>query len=147
MVAHHLPGQLDLLKDAPALTDAERRRMRRRASEVPRGYAAPPGTGPEGEAERLKQQLAQKDDEIRQERERARARLERSERSAAAYRGQVTRLRTRAKAGLCPCCNRSFQDLHRHMATKHPDFDPAEEPALGLDPRVVPFEGKAGSNG
>lgn len=88
------------------------------------------------EAERLKQQMAWKDDELRQERERARARLERSERSAAAYKGQVTKLRTRAKAGLCPCCNRSFQDLHRHMATKHPDFDPAEN--------VVPFEGKAG---
>lgn len=32
-----------------AMTDAERRRMRRRAYSVPRGHAMPPGTGPEGE--------------------------------------------------------------------------------------------------
>lgn len=83
------------------------------------------------EAQRLTQQLAMKDDEIRRERER----VEQAQRSAAAYRGQVTKLRTRAKAGLCPCCNRSFQDLYRHMAAKHPGFDPAEN--------VVPFEGKA----
>lgn len=38
-------GQLSL----PPLTDAERKRMRRRASEVPRGYAWRPGTGPDGE--------------------------------------------------------------------------------------------------
>ena len=35
--------------DAPALTDAERKRMRRRAAETPRGYVMPPGGGPEGE--------------------------------------------------------------------------------------------------
>jgi hypothetical protein len=26
----------------------------------------------------------------------------------------------RAKAGVCPCCNRTFQQLARHMETKHP---------------------------
>jgi hypothetical protein len=24
---------------------------------------------------------------------------------------------------VCPCCNRSFQNLRRHMATKHPEFN------------------------
>lgn len=28
---------------------------------------------------------------------------------------------TRVKNGVCPCCNRSFQNLKRHMATKHPE--------------------------
>lgn len=84
------------------------------------------------EAERLKQQMARKDDELRAERERT----DRERRSAAAYRGQVTKLRTRAKAGVCPCCTRHFSNVERHMASKHPDFDPAEN--------VVPFEGKAG---
>jgi len=83
------------------------------------------------EAERLKQKLAQKDDEIRDERERT----ERERRSAAAYRGQVTKLQTRVKAGVCPCCTRHFTNVERHMATKHPEFDPAAN--------VVPFEGKA----
>lgn len=32
-----------------ARTDAERKRDYRRAAAIPRGYAAPPGTGPEGE--------------------------------------------------------------------------------------------------
>lgn len=46
-----------------------------------------------------------------------------AERSAAAYKGQATRLRTRAAAGVCPAgCHRAFQNLARHMASKHPDF-------------------------
>lgn len=35
--------------DAPPLSDAERKRMRRRLSERPRGHIRPPGTGPDGE--------------------------------------------------------------------------------------------------
>ena len=31
--------------------------------------------------------------------------------------------RRRTKAGLCPCCNRSFVNMQRHMATKHPDYN------------------------
>ncbi len=49
-----------------------------------------------------------------------------AERSAAAYKGQVTRLKTRASAGVCPCCNRSFENVRRHMESKHPDY--REEP-------------------
>lgn len=35
--------------EAPALSDAERKRLYRRAASVPRGHAWKPGTGPEGE--------------------------------------------------------------------------------------------------
>jgi len=70
------------------------------------------------ERDRLKQKLAEKDDEIRQERERKEA----AERQVAAARGQVTRLKNRASKGVCPCCNRSFENLHRHMTSKHPAF-------------------------
>lgn len=31
------------------------------------------------------------------------------------------RLMKRVKAGVCTCCNRTFQNLARHMATKHGD--------------------------
>lgn len=31
-------------------------------------------------------------------------------------------LKTRIKNGVCPCCNRSFENLHRHMTTQHPGF-------------------------
>ena len=31
------------------------------------------------------------------------------------------RVRTRVQKGVCPCCNRTFINLGRHMATKHPE--------------------------
>ena len=37
-------------------------------------------------------------------------------------RGQLTKARKRTAGGACPCCNRSFVQLARHMATKHPDL-------------------------
>lgn len=49
-------------------------------------------------------------------------------RSAAAQKGQVTRLKNRASKGVCPCCNRSFTNLRRHMNSKHPNF--VEPPEL-----------------
>ena len=74
------------------------------------------------ERNRLKQQVAQRDDAIREYIEQRDA----AERTASAYKGQVTRLKNRSKAGLCPCCNRHFTNLERHMASKHPNMDPAE---------------------
>ena len=50
------------------------------------------------------------------------------ERSHAATRGHLTRARSRAAAGVCPCCHRSFENLARHVKTKHPDFKPSELP-------------------
>jgi hypothetical protein len=44
------------------------------------------------------------------------------ERSRNAYKGQVTKIKNRVSNGVCPCCNRYFANLHRHMTTKHPDF-------------------------
>lgn len=43
------------------------------------------------------------------------------ERSHSATKGHLTRAKKRHRAGLCPCCNRQFQDLVRHMASKHPE--------------------------
>jgi hypothetical protein len=39
-----------------------------------------------------------------------------------AQKGVNTRLKNRAKAGVCPCCNRTFKQLAAHMQNKHPDF-------------------------
>lgn len=47
---------------------------------------------------------------------------ERTQRQLSATRGAKTRIVNRIKHGVCPCCNRTFQDLQAHMATKHPDF-------------------------
>lgn len=62
------------------------------------------------ERDRLKQQIACKDDEIEAERRRTIA--------------QTTKLRNRAKAGTCPCCKRTFRQLALHMKNQHPDFAP-----------------------
>lgn len=42
------------------------------------------------------------------------------------YKGHATRISRRVKHGVCPCCNRTFQDLARHMASKHPTFTPID---------------------
>ena len=39
-----------------------------------------------------------------------------------ALKGIVKRTKSRIGNGVCPCCNRQFTDLHRHMESKHPDF-------------------------
>lgn len=59
---------------------------------------------------------------VRRERDRARdyraretARAEQAEAKARAHKGHATRLRKRAKAGVCPACNRSFKQLREHM--------------------------------
>lgn len=83
----------------------------------------------ETEADRLKAELAKQAQRLEQAetiageyRERARS----AERRLTANRGVITRLKNRAANGVCPCCNRSFEDLRRHMTTKHPDFKNAE---------------------
>lgn len=77
--------------------------------------------------ERRKRQHAEQQIEFeaqirRQETERA----DKERRRANGYKGHATRITKRAKAGVCPCCNRSFENLRRHMATKHPTFTPMD---------------------
>jgi len=80
------------------------------------------------ERDQLKQRLAQKDDEIVRQRELK----EHAERSAAAYKGQTTKLKNRAQAGVCPCCTRHFTNLERHMKSKHPEVG-TQEPLKVID--------------
>ena len=39
-----------------------------------------------------------------------------------ATKGQVTKLKKRVAAGVCPCCTRTFTNLQRHMANQHPEY-------------------------
>lgn len=84
------------------------------------------------ERDRLKQQIAQKEDEVKnawkyfsEEQEKRKH----AERSASTYKGKVTRLKNRAAAGVCPCCTRTFQNLANHMKHQHPDFKKDDEKA------------------
>lgn len=58
---------------------------------------------------------------LRTERERHKA----TERSLAATKGVVTRTKRRIGKGVCPCCNRHFANVERHMTTQHPDYAPS----------------------
>lgn len=70
------------------------------------------------ERDLLAQRIAQRDDEIKRQRELR----EGTERQLSATRGVVTRIKNRVGHGVCPCCNRTFGDLARHMASKHADY-------------------------
>jgi hypothetical protein len=87
----------------------------------------------ENEAERLKRELEDERSRTRFYRERqeveARSRVA-AEHQARAYKGVATRVKRRIAVGVCPCCNRTFQDLQRHMSGQHPDF----RQGLGLMP-------------
>lgn len=70
------------------------------------------------ERDLLKQQIAQKDDEILTQQRSRRA----AEDKADASEKKIKGLKRREAAGLCPCCNRSFVALRQHMSNKHPTF-------------------------
>lgn len=86
------------------------------------------------ERDTLKQQMARKDDEIRQKGDEVRAERawrEAAQNQARAYKGVATRVKNRVGKGVCPCCNRTFANLQRHMAGKHPTFTHDDVPHHG----------------
>jgi len=46
----------------------------------------------------------------------------RSKRAVRAHLTKAKKKLDRVAHGVCPCCNRSFQNLRRHMSAKHPGF-------------------------
>lgn len=49
--------------------------------------------------------------------------LEAAVRDGERTRKILIRDRMRFANGVCPCCNRSFENVRRHMQSKHPDYD------------------------
>jgi len=70
------------------------------------------------EVDRLKEELAREKEAA----QRARDESARKDRLLSAARGQATKIKKRISNGVCPCCNRTFINLQRHMGTKHPDW-------------------------
>lgn len=71
------------------------------------------------ERDRLKQDAARLEDERRaaeQEATISREGWDKAEREA-------KRLRKRASAGTCPCCQRTFSNMATHMKRQHPQFE------------------------
>lgn len=76
----------------------------------------------EPEVKRLERELQRERARLDQEKAHARD----LENSLNAQKAATSRLRNRIAKGVCPCCHRSFTNLRRHIASKHPDF-----PAVG----------------
>ena len=70
------------------------------------------------ERDRAVQRVAEWSDAYEEQRKRA----DLADRRASAAKGQITKIKKRAAVGVCPCCNRTFSDLARHMAGKHPGY-------------------------
>ncbi len=76
-------------------------------------------------ATRLQKKLEAKEHELQSEKKRtewAHQDLKNEQRSHSATKGNVTKLKNRAAAGVCPCCKRTFKQLADHMKDKHPTF-------------------------
>lgn len=71
----------------------------------------------ETEVRRLKNKLAEQTITASRMVERARL-AEEAEQKATM---ELKRINKRVHAGVCPCCNRTFQQLARHMKNKHPE--------------------------
>ncbi len=73
-----------------------------------------------GESENDK--LLKKIERLKKQKEWAEQETKNAERRRSAAIGQVTKMKNRAKAGLCPCCYRTIKQLAAHMKRKHPDY-------------------------
>ena len=73
----------------------------------------------------LEKKLQQARDQLTRERayhDQTRADLESKKHQLRATKGVVTKIKRRVGKGVCPCCNRTFPNLTKHMDTKHPDW-------------------------
>lgn len=77
------------------------------------------------EVQELRDEVDRKDRQLVSERashDRTRADRDHVERCRRAEKAAKTRIKNRVGRGVCPCCNRSFENLARHMQAKHPEF-------------------------
>jgi hypothetical protein len=84
----------------------------------------PQGESREAKLQREVNQLKQNKAYLEDRRREAEERADKERHRANGYKGHATRISKRIKHGVCICCNRTFADLARHMATKHPTFTP-----------------------
>ena len=65
---------------------------------------------------------------LREELGQTRTEKEAAKRSAAAYKGALTKARKRVGKGTCPECKRHFPALREHMASQHPEHATKDTP-------------------
>lgn len=98
----------------------------------------------DSEEKRLKRQLEAaeaKATRIQAAKERAEAEARHMAAVAAGHKGAHTKTKRRVAHGVCPCCNRTFANVARHMAGQHPDY--IADVAVNIDQPTNPtMEGK-----
>jgi superfamily II RNA helicase len=91
------------------------------------------------EAQKLRERLAEEERKAEALRARARAaedQRDAAERSKAATKGALTKAKKRAVNGVCPCCQRHFPNVQKHMEAKHPKEFAKANPTNGRKPPV-----------
>ena len=84
----------------------------------------------ESEIDRIKKELthANNDSKLFSNRlAREKASHEQTQMSLRAHKAAKTRIKNRISKGICPCCNRYFKNLHKHIEMQHPDYCKTEE--------------------
>lgn len=84
-----------------------------------------PSVYADSEVEKLKKRLGKEQERtamLRQINRDKEFEIEHLSRSRAAVKGQLTKVKNRVSAGVCPCCNRHFANLGRHMKGQHPQW-------------------------
>jgi DNA repair exonuclease SbcCD ATPase subunit len=77
------------------------------------------------EAEKLRDELATKNRQLEfaeADKSRLRSQLSTAQHGRAVIKGLMSKMKVRVAHGVCPCCNRTFQNVARHMKTKHPKW-------------------------
>lgn len=90
----------------------------------------------ESTEEKLRKELAAKESQIwqaKRAKELAEADAELAKKREELAAGETRRLMTRITSGICPCCNRFFQNVARHMQTKHPGAVKEHKPFVMTD--------------
>lgn len=72
----------------------------------------------ETEAEKLKKILKNTEERLAMEL----SRNGRLKQDLATTRGKLTKTEKRIAKGVCPCCNRQFVNMARHMKGRHPEY-------------------------
>lgn len=80
----------------------------------------------------LRKRLAELESKLQQEQEATRywrvsyedeeSQHKSTKRQLGTTKAQLTKTKKRVSNGVCPCCNRTFKQLARHMENKHPEY-------------------------
>lgn len=85
-------------------------------------FFCPAGHGQSYTGDTTEQRLKRELERQKQMLEAAQAREAKAENERQQIAKAHHKMRVRVMNGVCPCCNRTFQNLLSHMKTKHPDF-------------------------